>query len=191
VISADVAADTWGGFKRLAAANKGVARSPRAASAATSSSRPHSRQSAGGAAGSTANRTLLLGGRKDGHICVFNMDSGKVEFEIEVPRFIVNFINASTVDSRYYDTDRIRKMYQYNQTIDITNLNSYCLGMVGIQIWYRNKQYFVITDIVVTRVYCICTFVGGGGGGGRGPLQCPLPYFISTYHCIPVTVPAP
>ena len=32
----------------------------------------------------TANRTLLLGGRRDGHICVFNMTTGKVEFEIEV-----------------------------------------------------------------------------------------------------------
>jgi hypothetical protein len=43
-----------------------------------------------------------------------------------------------TVDSRYYDTDGIRKMYQYNQTIDITSLNFYCLGTVGIQIWFRN-----------------------------------------------------
>jgi hypothetical protein len=59
-----------------------------------------------------------------------------------------------TVDSRYYDTDGIRKMYKYNQTIHITSLNFYCLGMVGIQIWYHNKQYFVITDTVITRVYC-------------------------------------
>ena len=60
-----------------------------------------------------------------------------------------------TVDSHYYDAAGIREMYQYIQTIDITSLNFYCLGMVGIQIWYRNKQYFVITDIVITRVYCI------------------------------------
>jgi hypothetical protein len=46
-------------------------------------------------------------------------------------------------------------MYQYNQTIDITSLNFYCLALVGIQIWYRNKQYFVITDIMITTVYCI------------------------------------
>jgi len=45
-------------------------------------------------------------------------------------------------------------MCQYNQTIDITSLNFYRLGMVGIQILYRNKQYFVITEIVLTRVYC-------------------------------------
>jgi hypothetical protein len=45
-------------------------------------------------------------------------------------------------------------MYQYNQTIDITSLHFYCLGMVGIQNWYCNKQYFVITGIVITRVYC-------------------------------------
>ena len=66
--------------------------------------------------------------------------------------------NNSTVDSRYYDTDGIRKMYQYNQTIDITSLNFYCLGMVGIQIWYRNKQYFVISEIVIGRLYCTSQF---------------------------------
>ena len=59
---------------------------------------------------------------------------------------------TSTVDSRYYDMDGIRKMY--NQTINITSLNFYCLGTVGIQIWYRYKQYFVITGIIITRVYC-------------------------------------
>jgi hypothetical protein len=68
------------------------------------------------------------------------------------------FFNA-TVDSHYYDTDGIRKMYQYNQTIDIASLNFYCLGMVGIQIWYRNKQYFVITEIVITRVYCTLLWI--------------------------------
>jgi hypothetical protein len=65
------------------------------------------------------------------------------------------YIQHYTVDSGYYDTDGIRKMYQYNQTIDITSLNFYCFGMVEIQIWYRNKQYFVITVIIITRVYCI------------------------------------
>jgi hypothetical protein len=44
------------------------------------------------------------------------------------------YIEDGTVDSRYYDTDGLRKMYQYNQTIDITSLNFYCLAMVGIQI---------------------------------------------------------
>jgi hypothetical protein len=45
-------------------------------------------------------------------------------------------------------------MYQYIQTIDITSLNYYCGVMVGIQIWYRNKQYFAITDTVITRDHC-------------------------------------
>jgi len=53
------------------------------------------------------------------------------------------FLERSTVDSRYYDTDGIRKMYQYIQTIDITSLNFYCLGMVGIQIRFG----IVITSI--------------------------------------------
>ena len=58
-----------------------------------------------------------------------------------------------TVDSRYYDTAGIWKMYQYIQTIDITSLNLYCLVMVGIQIWYRNTQYSHRIDIVITRDY--------------------------------------
>jgi hypothetical protein len=57
-----------------------------------------------------------------------------------------------TVDSRYNDTDGIRKMYQYNQTINITSLNFYCLGMVGIKVWYGSKQYFVRTDIIITSL---------------------------------------
>jgi hypothetical protein len=65
---------------------------------------------------------------------------------------------STTVDSRYYDTDGIRKIYHYNQTIDISSLNFYCLGMVGVQLSYRNKQYFVITEIVITRVFCILCY---------------------------------
>jgi hypothetical protein len=56
----------------------------------------------------------------------------------------------STVDSRYYDTAGIREMYQYIQAIDITSKNLYCLVIVRIQILYRDKQYFAITDNVIT-----------------------------------------
>jgi hypothetical protein len=54
-----------------------------------------------------------------------------------------DFVLQITVDSCYYDSDGIRKMYQYNQTIDIASMNFYCLGMVGIQI--------------VTLYYRLCT----------------------------------
>ena len=30
------------------------------------------------------NRTLLLGGRKDGYICVYNWNNGEVDFKIDV-----------------------------------------------------------------------------------------------------------
>ncbi len=66
VITADVEGDAWGGIKR-AMETKGINRA--------NSSRPQSR---------SGNRTLLLGGRKDGYICVFNWNSGDIEFEIEV-----------------------------------------------------------------------------------------------------------
>ena len=46
-------------------------------------------------------------------------------------------------------------MYQYIQTIDMTSLNLYYGVMVEMQIWYRNKQYFAITDIIITRDHCI------------------------------------
>ena len=46
-------------------------------------------------------------------------------------------------------------MDQYIQTIDITNLELYC----SVIAWDTNddiifKQYFVITDIVITRDHC-------------------------------------
>ena len=70
VISAEIEGDTWAGMKR-AIATRGFP-----GSQASASSSPGGR--------TEANRTLLLGGRKDGHICVFNWENGQVEFEIEV-----------------------------------------------------------------------------------------------------------
>jgi hypothetical protein len=67
VISAELGGDIWGGMKRAIAVG-GIA----------------TPNSGGRNSKSNANRTLLLGGRKDGHICVFNRDSGAMEFEIEV-----------------------------------------------------------------------------------------------------------
>jgi hypothetical protein len=57
---------------------------------------------------------------------------------------------ARIIDSRYYNTAGIREMYQYNQTIDITSLNFYCLGMVGIHIWYRNNESLLYREIRLT-----------------------------------------
>jgi hypothetical protein len=61
---------------------------------------------------------------------------------------------SNTVDSRYYDTVGIRKMYQYIQTINITSINLYNLVLFGRQIWYRNEKHFDITDIVISRDHC-------------------------------------
>ena len=69
VISAEIEGDTWAGMKRAIATR----------------SLPGNMAPIASPGGRTeANRTLLLGGRKDGHICVFNWDTGDVEFEIEV-----------------------------------------------------------------------------------------------------------
>ena len=48
----------------------------------------------GGSAGryknpSQASRTLLLGGRKDGLLCVYNWDTGHVDYTIEVRLYFV------------------------------------------------------------------------------------------------------
>ena len=61
----------------------------------------------------------------------------------------------NTVDSRYYDTAGIRKKYQYIQTINISSAIFNCLQVTGILKRYHNKQYFDISDIVITRVHCI------------------------------------
>ena len=60
-----------------------------------------------------------------------------------------------TVVSRYYDTAGIRKKYHNIQTIEIFSINLLCFVIVGILIWYHNKQYFKLSDIVITRDYCI------------------------------------
>jgi hypothetical protein len=69
--------------------------------------------------------------------------------------FIVFNFELDTVDSRYYNTVGIRKMYQYIQTINITSINFYNLVMFGRQIWYRSNKHFDITDIITSREHCI------------------------------------
>ena len=113
VISADVATDTWGGFRRIAAtkglANPHTPKPPSQRRVASGSASNLSHSSIDGSSRSVtprsvrhhtsslpqankpqagANRTLLLGGRKDGKICVFHMDTGAVEFEIEVSKIL-------------------------------------------------------------------------------------------------------
>ena len=63
VITEDFKKDTWGGMKRAIA------------------TRSIHDQSTGDA---SVNRTLLLGGRKDGCICVFNWETGAIDFKTEV-----------------------------------------------------------------------------------------------------------
>ena len=59
-----------------------------------------------------------------------------------------------TVVSRYYNTAGIRKKYHYIQTIEISSISFYCFVIVGILIWYHNKQHFELSTIVITRDYC-------------------------------------
>ena len=59
-----------------------------------------------------------------------------------------------TLVSLYYDTAGKRKKYHYIQTIEISSINFYCFVIVGILIWYHNKQHFELSDIVITRDYC-------------------------------------
>ncbi|KAK7114553.1 WD repeat-containing protein 97-like isoform X2 [Littorina saxatilis] len=48
----------------------------------------------------TRNRTLLLGGRKDGYICVYNWDTGDVDFKVEAhgSKSVLNLIANSKLD---------------------------------------------------------------------------------------------
>ena len=62
--------------------------------------------------------------------------------------------HVHTVDSHYYDTAGTRKQYPYIQTIDISRAKLNCLLVIGILKWYLNKQYFDISDILITRVHC-------------------------------------
>ena len=49
---------------------------------------------------------------------------------------------------------------KYNiQTVEISSINLYYFVIVEILIWYHNKQHFELSDIVITRDYCICLLV--------------------------------
>ena len=63
--------------------------------------------------------------------------------------------SLNTVVSHYYDTARIRKKYHIIQIIEISSINFKCFVVVGILIWYHNKQHFELSDIVITRDHCI------------------------------------
>ena len=63
---------------------------------------------------------------------------------------------ANTVDSRYYDTVGMRKNHQNIQTIDIIIPHKIqLLASDGILKMYHDKQYFDISDIVITRDHCV------------------------------------
>ena len=89
IITADVGSDMWAGIKRMAATGAGKNGGEDSSDEETP---PSSRQTCRSlmqspvinCASRKANRTLLLGGRRDGQICVFNMQTGEVDFEIEV-----------------------------------------------------------------------------------------------------------
>ena len=69
--------------------------------------------------------------------------------------------DVRTVVSRYYDTAGRRKKYHNIQTIELSSINFLRFAVVGILIWYHNKQHFKLSDIVITRDYCmslqVCT----------------------------------
>ena len=49
-------------------------------------------------------------------------------------------------------------MYHNIQTIEISSINFQYFIVVGILIWYHNKQHFELSDVVITRDYCIKLF---------------------------------
>jgi len=67
--------DTWGAIKR-GVATKALQPGEEDEDEGRASRGSHSKKN--------MNRTLLLGGRKDGNICVFNWETGKVTFKIDV-----------------------------------------------------------------------------------------------------------
>ncbi|ELT93743.1 hypothetical protein CAPTEDRAFT_227356 [Capitella teleta] len=72
IISSDLDGDAWGAMKR-AIASKGLSLTTPDSGRTTPALQTKTQ----------ADRTLLLGGRKDGHICVLDWETGEVEFEIE------------------------------------------------------------------------------------------------------------
>ena len=63
------------------------------------------------------------------------------------------FSNHSSLSLLRYCWDK--KKYHNIQTIGISSINFYCFVIVGILIWYHNKQHFELLDIIIARDCCM------------------------------------
>lgn len=76
VVDIQLKTDTWGAIKR-GVTTKSLNTSEQTAESDEDGSGSQKKKK-------NMNRTLLLGGRKDGYICVYDWETGKVDFKIDV-----------------------------------------------------------------------------------------------------------
>ena len=101
VVDIQLKTDTWGAIKR-GVATKSLNVDEDEGDDEDNSSKKKKKKN--------VNRTLLLGGRKDGYICVFNWDTGDVEFKIDVSSLSYKFVGltlSQTTNFRLFQTEGV------------------------------------------------------------------------------------
>ena len=112
---------------------------------------------------SDINKILLLGGRKDGHICVYNRTTGEVEFEIEahgtkgVLNMSANSKNDCLVSAGLDNIIKVWRLYPYAQESLAPLLSFYC-AHTPIQMTVMKSKLMVAFQEHISATYSIVMY---------------------------------
>ncbi|KAK2192806.1 hypothetical protein NP493_22g03013 [Ridgeia piscesae] len=142
VITDDFEKDTWAGMKRAIV------------------TRSIHDQSSGDA---SVNRTLLLGGRKDGCICVFNWETGAIDFKIEAhgTKGVLSMVASSKTDqlisSGLDNVIKIWRLFPYAQESLAPLMSFYCAHL-PIYMSVMKKKLAVAFQEHITATYSVVLY---------------------------------
>ncbi|ESO96594.1 hypothetical protein LOTGIDRAFT_239301 [Lottia gigantea] len=98
------------------------------------------------------NRTLLLGGRKDGYICLFNWDTGRIDFEIEahgnkgVLNMIANSRQDQLISAGMDNVIKIWRLYPFAEEALAPLMSFYCAHTPAHMTTLRNSLCVAFQD---------------------------------------------
>ena len=109
------------------------------------------------------NKILLLGGRKDGHICVYNRENGEVEFEIEahgtkgVLNMSANSKNDCLVSAGLDNIIKVWRLYPY-AVESLAPLTSFYCAYTPIHMTVMKSKLIVAFQEHVSATYSIVMY---------------------------------
>ncbi|XP_074656785.1 WD repeat-containing protein 97-like [Tubulanus polymorphus] len=110
-----------------------------------------------------SNKTLLLGGRKDGYICVFNWSTGKVDFEIEahgvkgVLSMVANSRMDQLISAGKDNIIKIWRLYPYAQEA-LAPLMSFFCAHTPIQMTVLKEKLLVAFQEHSSATYSVVMY---------------------------------